>query len=265
MNIEERNIELIERYLEGELSPGELGEFEQRLKNEPGLDEEIEVFKILTNGIRYSGQKSSMRDKLEKLEASLPDVPSEDVQSEEEEAKVVPMWRNRMVASIAATFLILAVSTYLVMDVFSPADHEELFAQHFQPYPIMDGSLTRTQPESLSEKQLAYVAYEAENFKLAIKRLEALLAQGENAALMFYLGNAYLASGDAEQAIVHFDQVLESDSNLLIPRAKYYLSLCYLKMGNIDKSKEILEDLKTSGQSFKTYSEKAEEILRELD
>jgi len=55
MNNEERNIELIERYLEGELSPGELGEFEQRLKNEPGLDEEIEVFKILTNGIRYSG------------------------------------------------------------------------------------------------------------------------------------------------------------------------------------------------------------------
>ena len=254
MNNEERDIELIERYLEGGLSPGELGEFEQRLKNEPGLDEEVEVVKILMNGIRYSGQKSSMKHKLEKLEASLPDI-----QSEGEEVKVIPMWRNRMVKSIAATFLILAVSTYLVMDVFSPADHEELFAQNFQPYLNVGNATVRGLEEFQNEEQQAYAAYDSEHYEAAIMGFEKVL-QEDDAAMLLYLGNAYLAIGNTGKAEEQFKQLINKDAGL-VTQAKWYLSLTYLKAGNAQQAKVILEEL---DQGDTSYSERAKNVLKDL-
>ena len=46
-----------------------------------------------------------------------------------------------------------------------------------------------------------------------IKRLEALLQQGQdNALLRFGLGNAYLDAGEAQNAVVHLRAALEHDS-----------------------------------------------------
>ena len=74
MNKGEIDIELIEKYLDQELSEVEQSEFESKLQTEKGFQEDFDQVKLLIEGIRYSGSKSSIRSKIEHLEATLPDI-----------------------------------------------------------------------------------------------------------------------------------------------------------------------------------------------
>ena len=99
--------ELIEQYLEGNLSGEELEQFELRLQTEPELKEEVELHRKLQNELGDT-QKRLLRSRLDVLRKEFTDS--------EEETKVIPIQRKsnlRVIISIAAGILILVFTFWL--------------------------------------------------------------------------------------------------------------------------------------------------------
>ena len=70
-NINE-HIDLIERYLYDDITREELEELNELLKEDPEFNKLFHEMHLLTEGIRRSAQKTSVEEKLSKLEESLP-------------------------------------------------------------------------------------------------------------------------------------------------------------------------------------------------
>ncbi len=252
MNKGKIDIELIEKYLDQELSKEEQSEFESKLQAEKSFREDFEKFKLLIEGIRYSGAKSSIRSKIEHLEASLPDI------------EITPHNRFQIARApffkYAASFTLILVSVWLFRDLSLKPDHEEIFAVNFEPYLNTGNGSLRGHSEARSPEQLAYAAYDSDNFVQAAPQFETLLAENDDAAMRLYLGNALLALGKIELAKEQFNMLLENEAGLII-QAKWYLSLCYLRNGELDQAKEILVELSQNGKSYRS---KAVNILEQL-
>ena len=75
-----------------------------------------------------------------------------------------------------------------------------------------------------------------------------------------YGGNAYLNVGQIEKSKKMFINVIEENAGF-VSQAKWYLSLCYVKNGEIEKAIPILEEIKETGRD---KSEEAAEILSKL-
>ena len=102
--------------------------------------------------------------------------------------------------------------------------------------------------------------YDSDSFAQAVQQFEALLSGKDDAAMRLYLGNALLAMGEIESAKQQFRILLENNAGLII-QAKWYLSLCYLKNGELDQAQEILQELSNNGKS---YRKRATKILEDL-
>ena len=93
---------IIEAYLDGTLSGDELSAFEQRLKSEPDLADEVQLHRKLQNEFG-DAQKRLLKSKLDTLREEF-------TQKDEEVAKVIPINRRnnfRILMSIAAGILVL--------------------------------------------------------------------------------------------------------------------------------------------------------------
>jgi tetratricopeptide (TPR) repeat protein len=83
----------------------------------------------------------------------------------------------------------------------------------------------------------------------------------DESALNFYHANALLAAGDANKAIQYFDSVINGDDDRFKVPARWYLSLAYLQIGQVEKSKELLTELQAITD---IYSKKAKDLLEQL-
>ena len=252
MNKGEIDIELIEKYLDQELSEVEQSEFESKLQTEKGFQEDFDQVKLLIEGIRYSGSKSSIRSKIEHLEATLPDI-------ELGAHNRFQMTRSQLL-KYAATFTLILASAWLFREVLLKPDYEEIFAANFEPYLNTGSGIVRGAGEAMSPEQRAYASYDSDSFAQAVQQFEALLSEKDDAAMRLYLGNALLAMGEVESAKQQFRILLENNAGLII-QAKWYLSLCYLKNGELDQAQEILQELSNNGKS---YRKRATKILEDL-
>ena len=98
---------IIEAYLDGTLSGDELSAFEQRLKSEPDLADEVQLHRKLQNEFG-DAQKRLLKSKLDTLREEF-------MQKDEEVAKVVPINRRnnfRILMSIAAGILVLVFAIW---------------------------------------------------------------------------------------------------------------------------------------------------------
>lgn len=252
MNKGEIDIELIEKYMDQELSEAEQSEFDSRLQTEKEFQKDFERIKLLIEGIRYSGSKSSIRSKIEHLEATLPDI---EIGSPDRSQ----ISRGQLL-KYAASFALILVSAWLFRDLILKPDYEEIYTANFEPYLNTGSGVVRGSGETRSPEQLAYAAYDADNFSEAVQQFNALLSKKDDAAMRLYLGNALLAMGEVESAKQQFLTLLDNEAGLIV-QAKWYLSLCYLKNGERDQAKEILLDLSQSGKS---YRNRAIKILEDL-
>jgi serine protease Do len=107
--------ELIENYLNGNLSVEEAMAFEKRRAEDPQLDHQVVAHKLFLDSLNDFGSHSLLKDKLDKIHATL------DVETLTEELKphpsyIINLWRkNKSAFAVAASFLILAfVSIYSI-------------------------------------------------------------------------------------------------------------------------------------------------------
>src|SRR5690606_20456441 len=142
------------------------------------------------------------------------------------------------------------------------------FDENFEPY--LPLGVPRSDSDFTTEEEKAFNLYNNGNYEAAISLFEDVLTQQDKTEILFFLGNAYLASKppkpkqaiSALQKFLEEDRLLNSQANLYLSQAKWYLSLAYLKNNQLDEAKRLLYELK---QSESSYSKKANNLLIELD
>lgn len=245
----ERTQELFERieaYIDGTLLDKELVDFENEIKANPELKEQIKIHKELK--INLKDQKSiDFRKKLINVSQELKK------KKESKKSNSFSFWK------IAASIVVLVgLSTFVWLN--NGINHEQdLFATYYVSYPIGDikrGSETNTNQDF----KTIVLQYKAKEYQKVVAPLENLINQNPNdEVLKLCLGNSYINTNQfakAESLFANFSKNSKHYTDAL-----WFLSLTYLKMEKTDKTIPLLKELITYNS---IYKKTATSLLKDL-
>jgi tetratricopeptide (TPR) repeat protein len=251
----DEHIDLIERYLYDDLTQEELEEFNDLLKEDAEFNKLFYEMDHLLDGIRRSAKKTTVEEKLARLEEALPLSKV----SDERISHPVEIFIKTYKAAIAASLSLLIVSAIILTNLNSNYSSDELFDQYFKVYDS-GGGVERGKSD-LEKLQVAKIEYEKGNYEMAVNIFEQIDITEENRIeIWLHAGNAYLKLNDVNKAIDNFKSIINAKSGFE-EYAKWYLSLCYLKNDDLEHARPLLQEIKESGRG--KYME-ADEILSKL-
>lgn len=162
----------------------------------------------------------------------------------------------------AATAMLLAASIVVAIGVWQydgKTERPDVFAAYFQPYPN-NIPLVRSSsaPTPLEE---AMQVYELTDYPRAEAMLAGVLkTEPENATAWFYHGICLMTQNRVEDAIESLDRSAKTPA--WQEASRWYQALGYLRMGDIEKSRELLRPIAASTGYFVV---KAKPLLEELE
>jgi len=226
-------IELFERYRNGDLSEGELGEFEARLVYDSEFKESFDHYETIETRIK-THFRNELKSKLQEVDKAMDETP-----------KKYSIFRLITWTSSVAAAILIGV---YIFHYFSVPKYEQL-AQNYWP-----------QEEGLPVKMSSKGRYDdAMNaFKLEEwDKAESLLKAIESDTSAYFLGEIAYRKGDLSTAITDFLTV--KNSSVYYHKARFRIALLFLNAGNTSKAKEILIFLVDEKSLF---ADEAKEILR---
>lgn len=231
-------IEIIDRYLTGEMSPTEKAEFEAQVNQDPKLKKELDTFRSLS----------------EKL-ASDPAIPLiqtlSGIRKKKPTSRIRPLIRW---ASAAAAFLIIGIAVGRF--IAQPPSANHLFESNFDP-PRMTTTQMGGQADSLLA--LAESRYNAGAFRDAYEALADYLREmPQNDEARYFAGLAATQAGNSAAAIGYFTQLIQKKS-LFIDDARWNLALVYIRKEKWEEARQEL--LQLAGTS---YAEQATKLTKKL-
>lgn len=250
---------IIEKYLDNSLSLAEQQVFDQRLED-PVFAKEVKLYKEAVQAIYALGD--------DKLKALL----------QEEEAKIAPpQYSKQFVPKIptklaksywwamAASLLVLLSVGYWFFNqkpIEQAQTKEALFAANFEPYKNYNDNIVRGKKDTALTSIIvkALEAYNENDYKSFLTYFEK--ADNPSKDALFLMGNAYLGIGEPLKAIPIFDKIAADSTDPHQLQAEWYLALTYLKAGNTEGCRILLEKIKAKPNHPKR--EKAESLLIQL-
>lgn len=165
----------------------------------------------------------------------------------------------RLFFRIAAVILfIISIVAIIYITTENKIDHQQLFAESFQPYP----NILTTKGVNKELLITAMYYYDVYKYDSALLFFNQILTDNpQNTEALFYKGNSLLAINKNIEAIDCFQQITSGSESSLLHPAYWYLALAYLKVGNDQKSKEILTSL-VEGKNY--YSIKAKKLFMQI-
>jgi tetratricopeptide (TPR) repeat protein len=159
--------------------------------------------------------------------------------------------------ALAATLVVgLGAGLYLTRQ--SPG--QQLFAEHFEPYPSTRPLVRGEAPKDPLSDALA--RYEARDYESALRALEEILArQPDEPTALFYSGIASLCLGQPRPAASSLERVLVLGGTDYRAPAEWYLALAHLRMDDRDEARARLERI-SAGEGF--YRQRAADLLGRL-
>lgn len=251
MEIKEKDIDLIERYLEGNLQGTEAQEFESRVQSDLEFKNVLQEMETMVSGIKYTGRKNIMGH-LQQLEETLPPL------RQEREAKVVAMKRFRVWAAAASILLVAVTAIWLLTP--RQLDQGQLFTAYYQHYPNVESPTTRSVEEA-TVRELAYQAYDREEFQEAINQFEAIPDADSKSIDNFYLALSQLSTGNAVEAEGLLKDYILNGDEVMKGKAQWYLAMALLNQGELEETRELLQTI--VGQQSYNFK-KASSLLEEL-
>ena len=235
MNNELKNIEKIDQYLNGALSPEERLAFENELLKNEELEKEVELVRATRNIVAHAG-RAALKNKFDGFEKELA-TPVR---------RLVPY---RWMAAVAAVLVLLVAGVWFSKNNSSLTEHEQLFATHFEIYrnPILIRSGENNSEKNWSAAVHAYAKGE-------YQRAAGLFQTSLNDSLTidylahFYRGVSLLSQPrpDAETAILEFNEVINVDNDYRL-QAMWYQGLAFVYLNKKTEAKNIFENIKKTG------------------
>jgi len=214
--------ELIDSYLLGQLNSDDLAEFKERMSLFPDFRAEVEKQKALMRGIEEIGLKNSLDDF------------HEEIVIDPEKKWLTPGW----LALAASVLILIGVSSWAILNRGHSPD--KVFAENFKPDPGLPTTMGKS---SDYEFYYGMVSYKRKEYGDAILRWEPLYAANpENDTVVYFLGVANLANGNARQATKYLEMARTKTESVFYEDIQYYLALSLLKENRIEEAKQIIEN-----------------------
>ena len=242
METNPQTYERIERYLLDKMDDAEKQSFEEDLKNDAEMRQELDNMEQIFRGIEIASLKSVL----------------EEIHEEQQEGSGTSSTSSstRWIFGIAAGIAVLIAGVWFFMS--QDASPEALYADYY----IQDHGLpSRMGVANNVEFEEAMVSYKRGNYMEALPVFESLLRdEPENDTLHYYIASTYMAQGDIDSALEGFDKVDEVD--WLKERSQWYIALAYLKKGDVDEARNMLDTI--AADQNHPYSSKAKELLPQI-
>lgn len=237
MSLSEENIDLFDLYLREDLSSSEKEEIHARLKSDSVFKKEFDGYMTSVNALETLSIGEEMGDIIGQVY----------------EKKSVS-WR---IPAAAAVILMILIPT-IYQGYFRSGSDQELFTAYYTPYPPAQNVRGNQQSDR------GMVLYRNNEYSAAIPLFESqIAADSTKARIHLFLGNCYLRVNNTAKAIEHLEKLLlVTNSRIIQQNTEWYLALAYLKEGGTQETVEQLQSIVSSNHLF---SEKAKDLLKELE
>ncbi|MBF6608814.1 MAG: hypothetical protein ITG00_08765 [Flavobacterium sp.] len=230
------NDDLIQKYFENRLSAQEVASFDALLASDTEFAAEVRFQQNLKKAI--SAQE---RNKLK-----------EKFQSFESKKTTFPNW----LAYAASILVILGITYWIYM--LNPSD-EKLYSEYFETYPNVVEPIIRNNNGETTIRTRAFAAYENGAYETSAAIFSSIADNSDDGTARFYQA---LSLMNIERTTEAAKILSDTDwSPRYSDKALWYLGLCQLKLGEIEKCKTIL---RTIVNSKGYHSQEAGELLAKL-
>lgn len=249
MALPEKDIDLIDKHLQGRLTTQEQITFAVKSKNKE-FEEELNFRKNLQAASAKSGRND--------LKAHLKNLESEIKRKKTPTKKAKTRRLSPFTIGIAAG---LALAVFALSQLLQPPQNAELYAAYAQPYPNVLIPIQKSGDNNTPKPdETAMASYENGDFALAFSLLQALEPGGPG--FDFYAGISAMRTDKDVDAETLFLKTAQTNSKFKVP-AQYYLALLYLKTDRTEEAKQYLKIVEQEGQT-PTLRKNASEILEKL-
>ena len=250
--------ETIQSYLDGSMTAGEKKQFEEQLKNDPGLAETFRTY----IGIESSMQAAPANDKNEEgLKLSLEKLNKEHFG--EKPAGTKPSTKPAVTRRIfgtwqaAAAILVIVIGAAVWLLLNQRGAETDIYRKYAQHTPL------DTSPRSGGNDTLASDAanaFNAKQYAVAASLLETYHARDSSDTEMYLaLGIAYLELDKLPEARQIFTNIAQGASTLIY-KARWYTALSWLKQKQYGNCRTVLE----SSPPGTDVSDRAKDLLEEM-
>ncbi|NER18692.1 tetratricopeptide repeat protein [Spongiivirga citrea] len=236
---------LIEKYFSGELNPNEQQELNSLLETDADFKAEFELQQDVQKAIKLS-EREDKKNLLEQYEKDRDIIDG----TKASKRKWLPI--------AAAIALLFSLGIYIGTNI--QPDGTSLYDEYYEMYPNTVYSITRSGGEESIERS-AFEAYEGGDYPGAINYFNQLKEDKDAKNIDFYIGQAYLANSEYENAILAFNKVVKTHEEFT-QESRWYLALSYLKQEDVNNAKKILTEIEQKN----TYKKEAAiQLLKALD
>lgn len=233
-------LDTIERYLKNTMTAEERSLFEEKLKDNATLRQQVKDIETILFGVRRAVFKNKAKDFHNEL--------IHEDSNTKPETKVIKL--NFKYVSIAASIVILVGSFWFFNQSNS---NEALFSKYYFEDRGLETNMSASDNYTFDD---AMVDYKHGKYHKAIDKWTVLLKnKPENDTLNYFLGVAHLANKNEVEAVNYLKKAIKTNESVFINEAYFYLGLSYLKMQNTDLAIKYLE---------KSDSETSRTIISEL-
>jgi tetratricopeptide (TPR) repeat protein len=256
--------EIFDRYLDGRLSGEELKEFEKSLREDPEIAGELDQYKILqsTSEKLISDESADQQAKDDIADFKQKDVSRDiDLQNFKQaldragSKQMSPLWY------VAAVALVGAITIAFILLINGQTGMPDMYAKYYEPYHQSEKifEITRSNDDLYFAVQL----FESGDYSRAFLLFNQLAdSSGFTPYSYFYSGLIYIHQEKWEMAIEAFNLAIAVGDSDILSDARWYLGLCYLRVGNASAAREQFEFL---SETKNEYSNRARKIIRHLD
>ena len=248
----EKELALIEAYINGELSSEETLGFENRLTADGPLKELLDVYVILKEGIQTAGKKAL----LHKFETWDQGMSNPLVQAKTTSPKSINLgvWRA------AAAVLVIGTLGFFLWYSSGVQKSKRLYNEYFEVYSNVMVPITRSN-QDLTQTEEAFLSYESGDYESAIEGFTKLLETEERSFLYFYRAMGLMSIKQYQGAIKDLETVISLKDEFAV-QSNWYKALCYLAEGDTASASIVLNSI-SSGKS--SYKEKSVELINQLE
>ena len=254
INISEYQIELLDKYLDGQLSGEEYKEVKHKVSTDPSWKEGLELLLVSRDAIRSRGLSQMIKGLHRDIMEEIKHPP---------EARVVSLrpsvwqWTARIAASVLV--LVLVLGTYQFATVRSEELYQEKFVEYYLP-------VTRGVENQLTIMDSLYVN---EDFVGVTREFGSLTDKAPRS--LFLTAMSYFQLDQNDQAMKLLSDLKEVNAGLEKPyftqEIDYYLALTFIKAHQYDQAISLFEEIRNNPKHLYHHNVSGADIwkLRLLD
>jgi len=242
-----QQFELIERYIEGDLTSEEAKSVEQLIASDPDFKNEF--------NLRLDVNKAISEKDIMELRYKLSMIHRQE--TSHSTGTVRQLFEKRW-HLVAASITILVIIGSILLNNINNQGPDQLFEKYYSSENAVFTTRSGENTEN-SDLTIGLQKFQKQNYNEAINLLKK---NHDNVVSEYYLGISYIETKQFTEAKAAFHYILEQENNLFTEQAQWYKGLCLLKLDELNEAKQLFTSIMNSNS---IYNNNATEILKKLN